>query len=206
MIKDILVKLGRLFYILEFPKLGWLNIILDLLYTGRYSHLFKRFGRGSTLKRYVDSIVNPSAISVGSCTKIGKRAVITSWMCPSTKVFGNISIGDRCQIGDDVHITATNNVVIGNDVLMGKKITISDNSHGKTTIDSMSISPLIRPCVSKGAVIIEDNVWIGDKATILSNVTIGHNSIVAANAVVTHDVPPFCVVGGIPAKIIKQIK
>lgn len=44
MIKDILVKLGRLFYILEFPKLGWLNIILDLLYTGRYSHLFKRLG------------------------------------------------------------------------------------------------------------------------------------------------------------------
>lgn len=57
--------------------------------------------------------------------------------------------------------------------------------------------------VSKGPVIIEDNVWIGDKATILANVTIGKGAVVAANSVVTKDVPAYSVVAGIPAKVIK---
>ena len=57
----------------------------------------------------------------------------------------------------------------------------------------------------KGPVIIGDNVWIGDKVSILSNVTIGKGSVIACNAVVTKDVPPYSVVGGVPAKVIKQI-
>ena len=54
-------------------------------------------------------------------------------------------------------------------------------------------------------VTIGDNVWIGDKVSILSNVTIGKGSVIACNAVVTKDVPPYSVVGGVPAKVIKQI-
>ncbi|MDR2406844.1 MAG: sugar O-acetyltransferase, partial [Bacteroidales bacterium] len=57
-----------------------------------------------------------------------------------------------------------------------------------------------------GSVVIEDNVWIGDKVTILPGVHIGYGSIIGANAVVTKDVPANCVVGGNPAKIIKVIK
>ena len=58
---------------------------------------------------------------------------------------------------------------------------------------------------SKGPVIIGDNVWIGDKATILGGVTIGESVIIAANSVVTKDVPPYSVVAGIPAKVIKKM-
>lgn len=58
--------------------------------------------------------------------------------------------------------------------------------------------------VSKGPVIIGKNVWIGDKATILPGVTIGEGAVIAANSVVSKNVPPFSVVGGIPARIIKQ--
>ena len=54
-----------------------------------------------------------------------------------------------------------------------------------------------------GGVVIEDNVWIGDKASILSGVTIGKGAIVACNAVVTKDVPPRSLVAGSPAKVIK---
>lgn len=57
----------------------------------------------------------------------------------------------------------------------------------------------------KGPVIIGDNVWIGDKVSILSGVTIGKGSVIACNAVVTKDVPSYSVVGGVPAKVIKQI-
>ena len=59
--------------------------------------------------------------------------------------------------------------------------------------------------IQKGAVIIEDNVWMGDKVSIMPGVRIGKGSVVAANAVVTRDVPDNTVVGGVPAKIIKQI-
>lgn len=68
----------------------------------------------------------------------------------------------------------------------------------------MEIPPTQRPVYSKGPVIIGNNVWIGDKATILPNVSIGNGAIIAANSVVTKDVPEYCIVAGNPAKIIKQ--
>ncbi len=64
----------------------------------------------------------------------------------------------------------------------------------------------MRPVKSKGSIVIGDNVWIGDKATILPGVIIGDGAVIAANAVVSKDVPAYCVAGGNPAKIIKQAK
>ena len=62
-----------------------------------------------------------------------------------------------------------------------------------------------REVYSKGPVIIEKNVWIGDKVTILPGVTVGQGAVIAANSVVSKDVPAFSVVGGIPAKLLKNI-
>ena len=101
-------------------------------------------------------------------------------------------------------MTAINRIVIGNGVLTGKKVLITDNSHGEITREMMDVDPLKRQVVSKGEVIIGDNVWIGEKATIVANVKIGNGAIVAANSVVTKDVPPYCVVAGCPAKIVKN--
>lgn len=57
--------------------------------------------------------------------------------------------------------------------------------------------------ISKGAIVVEDDVWIGFRSTILSGVTLGRGSVIAAGAVVTKDVPPYAIVGGVPAKVIK---
>jgi acetyltransferase-like isoleucine patch superfamily enzyme len=65
-------------------------------------------------------------------------------------------------------------------------------------------APIKRSLFSKGPVIIGDNVWIGDKATILPGVSIGNGAVIAANAVVTKDVPAYSVAAGNPARIIKQ--
>jgi acetyltransferase-like isoleucine patch superfamily enzyme len=70
----------------------------------------------------------------------------------------------------------------------------------------LELPPMSRPLVSKGAVIIKDNVWIGEGVAIMPGVTIGENSIIATNAVVTKDIPPNCVAAGVPAKVIKIIK
>ena len=89
-------------------------------------------------------------------------------------------------------------------MLTGKWVTITDNSHGETDKDTLGMRPQKRTITSKGPVVIGNNVWIGDKATILPGVTIGDGAVIAANAVVTKDVPPYSVVGGNPAKVIKR--
>lgn len=141
-------------------------------------------------------------IFVGEGTKFGDFIYLTAWNNISKPV---LHIGKNCEFGSFNHITCANKVFIGNNCLTGKWVTISDNSHGSITFEDLNKSPMNRPVVSKGPVYIGNNVWIGDKATILPNVKIGNGVVVAANAVVTHDVPDFCVVAGNPAKIIKHL-
>jgi acetyltransferase-like isoleucine patch superfamily enzyme len=117
-----------------------------------------------------------------------------------------IHIGNNVSMGYDCHIGAINNVQIGSNVLLASKIYISDHDHGATTFDEMMLPPVQRRVLSKGAVIIKDNVWIGEGVVILANVTIGECSIIAANAVVTKDIPAFSVAAGVPAKVIKIVK
>lgn len=122
------------------------------------------------------------------------------------KLSPKLTIGSNCNFGAYNHITCTNEVTIGNNVLTGKWVTISDNSHGTTDEESLKLPPVLRPIVSKGKVYIGNNVWIGDKATILSGVTIGDGAVIGANTVVTKDVPSLSVVVGNPAIIIRKVK
>lgn len=116
-----------------------------------------------------------------------------------------ISIGNNVSLGENCHIGAIDEVRIGDNVLFGSKIFISDHQHGQTTLEDMRNAPDKRTLYSKGKVIIEDNVWIGDNVVVMPGVNVGHNSILAANAVVTQDVLPYSVVAGVPAKIIKKV-
>lgn len=116
-----------------------------------------------------------------------------------------IIIGDNVRIGSDCHIGCVNKVIIGNNVLIASKVFISDHSHGETNTESLMLPPNSRKVVSKGPIIIEENVWIGEGVAILPNVTIGKNTIIGANAVVTKDIPANSIVGGNPAKIIKRV-
>ncbi len=145
-------------------------------------------------------------ISVGSNTYFGKEVFLTAWDSYFSQRFQpEIVIGNDCHFGEWNHITAINRIEVGDGCLTGKWVTITDNSHGLTDISSLQLSPIGRNLVSKGPVVIGRNVWIGDKATILPGVTIGDGVVIAANAVVTKDVPSYCVVGGIPARIIKRV-
>lgn len=116
-----------------------------------------------------------------------------------------IVIGDNVNVGDSCHIGAVNSVEVGNNVLMGSRVYITDHQHGKTTREDLEIVPRNRPLYCRGKVVVEDNVWIGDGVVILPNVKIGHNSVVGANAVVTRDVPAYSIVAGVPAKVIKTV-
>lgn len=145
-------------------------------------------------------------ISIGKGTTIGKDVILTAWDIYENVHFSpSIEIGENCTIGEHAHITACHKIKIGNNLLTGRYVYISDNAHGKSNKEELEIPPIKRKLHVKGPVIIEDNVWIGERVCILSGVHIGKGAIIAANAVVTHDVPAGCIVGGIPARIIKKI-
>lgn len=170
----------------------------------------------------------PECISIGEATGFGQDLYLTAWKeyrCLSDELphdgeiagpdrngtfvqtlHPELTIGSHCNFGAFNHITCVNKITIGNNLLTGKWVTITDNSHGATDYESLQVDPARRPIVSKGPVIIGNNVWIGDKATILAGVTIGDCAVIGANAVVTHDVPAYCVVAGNPGKIVKELK
>ncbi|MBP1540930.1 MAG: acyltransferase [Prevotella sp.] len=129
---------------------------------------------------------------------LGRRSVVESYCCINNAV-GDIVIGDHTRIG--IHCTIIGPVCIGNHVNLAQGITVTALNHNfadtNKRIDEQGIST--QP------VVIGDDVWIGANAVILPGVTVGSHSVVAAGAVVTKDVPENCVVGGVPAKIIKQL-
>ena len=100
-----------------------------------------------------------------------------------------------------VHINAWQNVDIGADILIGDCVTILDADHN---LEDSNI-PVGLKGDFFGSVCLLDGCWLGSGAVIMPGVTIGKNAVVAANAVVTSDVPDFTVVAGVPAKIIRKL-
>lgn len=167
----------------------------------------------SQYKKIQGYFIRPHELAGLDCLEIGRGtviacgAIITPIKNRNEQFFNpKIIIGDNCCLGEHVHITAIKNVTIKDNVLTGRYVYISDNAHGETTFAECQIPPVKRKLYTKGGVVIEKNVWIGERVCILSGVHIGEGAIIAANSIVTHDVPEYTLVGGIPAKIIKQIK
>lgn len=117
-----------------------------------------------------------------------------------------LKIGDNVHFNYRCHIGCVNKIIIGDNVLIGSNVLITDHSHGYNDYSDIENVAAHRYLYSKGPVVIEENVWIGENVCILPNVRIGKNSIIAANSVVTKDVPQYSVVGGVPAREIKTIK
>lgn len=173
------------------------------------------------IKRYLGHFGNESSIGIGcqlngggnknifigDNTGIGKYVIFGCYKhYMDIEHEPKIIIGNNTFIGDYSQISAAKEVRIGNGVLTGRFVYISDNNHGKSDLSDLHKRPSQRNLYIKGPVIIGDNVWIGDKVSILSGITIGEGSIIGCNAVVTHDIPPYSVVGGVPAKRIKSVK
>lgn len=121
---------------------------------------------------------------------------------------GELIIGEGVNVSDWVHIGAFNRIEIGNGVLIGSKVIITDHSHGNTSCEmscEFEIPPNCREIKSSGPIKIGENVWIGDNVVVLSGVTIGDGAIVGANSVINKDIPPYTVAVGSPAKVISRI-
>lgn len=178
-------------------------------YTGFYRRFFASFGDGSVINPQFLMLVGADRIKVGAGVYIGCRVQLTAWSRIGEQTFSpEIVIGDGSSIGDESQLTAIEGIHIGRGVLTGKKVLISDNSHGDCVShpEEAAMRPLDRPMYSRGPVTIGDNVWIGEKATVVGGVTIGEGAVIGANSVVTHDIPAFAVAAGCPAKVVKMIR
>ena len=112
--------------------------------------------------------------------------------------WGGIELGDYSSFGEDSIIGG--NTVVGNDVMIGRQFLTIPRNH---RIDDVDV-PMIKQGFHKPTkIIIDDDVWIGDRVTILAGVHVHSHSVIGAGAVVTKDVPEYAIVGGVPAKVIR---
>lgn len=116
-----------------------------------------------------------------------------------------LQIGENVQINDYVHIAAAFSVVIEKNVLIASKVYISDINHGNYIgIKQSNPMTIVKERdLSCKEINIKMNVWLGENVAVLPGVTIGENSIVGANSVVTKNIPPNSIAVGNPAKVIK---
>lgn len=143
---------------------------------------------------------------------IGSNCDLLCTLCAQGK--GIIEIGNYTTIRGYSVVGAVERITIGDYVIISNNVHIYDNNNHPTP-------PLLRLKLSKSGfygylwswvhsehapVVIEDNVWIGERSTVLKGVRIGRGSIVACDSVVTKSVPPYCIVAGNPAKIVKYLE
>tara|TARA_R110000851_G_scaffold289629_1_gene443784 strand:- start:11421 stop:11981 length:561 start_codon:yes stop_codon:yes gene_type:complete len=109
---------------------------------------------------------------------------------------GRVSIGDNSHIGDGVIITSKEEIKIGADALIAEYVVIRDQDH------NLDADPINKGGFKTAPIVIENNVWLGSKVSVLKGNHIGSGAVIASGAVVTKDVPSRHIFGGVPAKSI----
>ena len=151
------------------------------------------------------ALISPSAMinpRVGEIN-IGKKSMV----CSGAIVQGNVTIGENCTVqpyglivGYGSKTDKQGSITIGNNVRIAAHAMIIGANHVFADRDEL----ICKQGMDRKSIVIEDDVWIAGRVNILCGVTIGKGSVIAAGAVVTKDVPPYSVVGGVPAKILKE--
>ncbi|MCH7397728.1 acyltransferase [Belliella sp. DSM 107340] len=136
----------------------------------------------------------------GDKVTVGSYAIIRPTNLYGGEAGIGLKVGNNSSIGPYSYIGCSGYIEIGDNVMMSPRVSIYSENHNFSDVDL----PMIDQGVTRSFVKIENDCWIAANSIILAGVTVGKGSIVAAGSVVTKDVPPFSIVGGNPAKIIKS--
>jgi acetyltransferase-like isoleucine patch superfamily enzyme len=176
----------------------WLQRIIYIIFKRPYySVILGRFGKGSKL---IDPILTGSSrIFIGQGVYIRKH----TWLAADPLTGSaecSLTIGDGTYVGHFCHLYATKSISLGKHVLLADRVYVTDNVHEYQDIHK----PIMhQPVKQLKPVTIGDGVWLGENVCIIG-ASIGKNSVIGANAVVTADIPDYCVAVGSPARIIKR--
>jgi acetyltransferase-like isoleucine patch superfamily enzyme len=163
------------------------------------SHI--RLGQGAYIDHGVYIHATPGGVTIGPGAFVMHNAILHVYNFRDLPHAG-ITIGARSLIGEGCVLRGQGGISIGDDVYLAPLVQILAVDHDYSDLNR-PISE--QPIITRG-ITIEDDVWIGGGAIVLDGVHIGRHSVVAAGAVVTRDVPPYTVVGGVPARVIKELR
>ncbi|WP_281544894.1 acyltransferase [Grimontia sp. SpTr1] len=180
----------------------WGNLTRALWWTPVFKGRLQHVGRGLYLYGGMPFVSGPVSISMGDDCRVSGQSTI------SGRTSGNsqpeLIMGSNIDIGWQTTIAVGSKVVLGDNVRIagrafiagypGHPVNAEDRAAGMSELDSQV-----------GDVILEQDVWLATGVSVMAGVTIGRGTIVAAGSVVTHDLPPFVVAGGVPAKVIRPL-
>jgi acetyltransferase-like isoleucine patch superfamily enzyme len=163
---------------------------------------FGSFGESSVIAFPTATLYGERQIHIGTGTMVSTWITLAAGYSPTQTTVPPraLVIGDRCVIGMRSGIVAHQSITIGNDVWFGQEVYVTDANHGYADPDTppgLQLGP-------HEPVSIADGAWIGHGVVVLPGSRIGRNVVVAAGSVVRGEIPDHCVVGGVPAKIIRR--
>jgi acetyltransferase-like isoleucine patch superfamily enzyme len=163
---------------------------------------FRSFGEGAALLWPQGVIYNERYIEIGEGTMVGPNTAVTAGMAPTQEMPTNpvVSVGARCIIGRGSHIVGHWSIRIGDDIMTGPYVYITDQNHTYEDPDQ----PIGRQWPVESAVEIGSGSWLGANVVILPGTTLGRNTVVAAGAVVSGTFPDHVVLAGVPAKVVRR--
>ena len=163
---------------------------------------FGAFGPGSCLAFPPGAIFGEEWIHIGRDTLVGPYVSISAGMVPGQTMVTDpvVTIGDRCMIGRGSHIVGHFEVHIGDDVHTGPYVYITDQNHGYESPDEV----VHAQWPSDVPVRIGAGSWLGTGVVVLPGTELGRNVVVGAGAVVRGTFPDFCVIAGVPARIVRR--
>ena len=158
-------------------------------------------------------IIHPECMTIGDDVYLGPGSLLVANKeypspvmhaptgTPVATYAPTIEIGHRVNATGGLQVGAARRVEIGDDVLFATNVNITDGFHGFSRVD---IPYKYQPMERIAAIVIERGCWIGQNVVITPGVTVGEQSIVGANSVVTSSIPPFSIVMGAPARVVKR--
>lgn len=225
-LSSIISRLKKYPYKLD-PAISGFDMLSELFYRGRWvirGLFYKPFFKQAQFPLFIGKHVCirfKNHIRIGACASIANNANINA-LCRKEVVIGSnfklgehgiiecsgviSELGEELVIGDNVGISANaflgvrGRVEIGQNTIIGPYFSLHSENH---TFSDCSIPIKYQPTSRKG-IVIGENCWIGAKVTILDGVTIGNDCVISAGAVVTHSFPDNQVIGGVPARVLKE--
>jgi len=171
----------------------WLKLAYSFAYLGKKVSI-----------HYTCDLHNTDLIAIGDFVTVHRDVWLHAHRPPAGYGEALLRIGDRCFIGRRSHIAAKNSVVIENNVLLAASVLIQDHGHEFSDID---VPIKDQGAANGGTIRIGQGCWIGQGAAIVCDsgeLVLGRNCVVGVNAVITKSIPPYSVVSGNPARVVKQ--
>ena len=183
----------------------WLGGAQGMLFIGKHVTIrnprLVNVGRSFVAEDYTEiQGLSAEGVRIGNHVTMARYAMIRPSGYYGGEIGVGFQIGDGSNIGAFAYMGAAGGIRIGRNVMMGPRVSILAEQHN---FDRTDVPMKSQGTVRKG-IIIGDDVWLGANCCILDGVTVGEGAIIATGAVVTKDVPPFAIAGGVPARVIRM--